>query len=607
MTTLLTVAGRKHPDGVGSDFEGGVVVQLDSGGTWSELASDSGDTIFWRLKNFINGSVHMLFHIRSTDFQLLNTPLNGKLFRSIDQGASWTDVTPDDSGNGEFARDMAQDVNGDLWLTTDERENGSSSETGKASRIYKSTDDGVTWAVKHTTVSAGLNRFFNIYNITCHPTDANIIVAEGRSPINATARMWRATDGSSFTRFTPTLDDADPTQAVNTGGAKMHVMNFLANGDMVWAGIFETANDDFFILQSTNDGDNWSTYLQEADSLGFSTDFQEDVLVYITSTNWLWEAPADLGSAPTKIADVANSPFSTGYDVHTISKHSDTLHLGIDTNPGTGATDDPSIYTRPVDLSSDWVQHTNFDNMDSDLGYRVYPAIDGLVGATEDEADEEPVRPPKFDEPPGGGGPIGDPGIGDPGIGEARRPRVPSLRGKRGRRGFKAGPPGFRSKLPPAQGEQIDKTIPDEYKEPLVRKWLKFGWLVRPMLEGQKTMTLRDWGPIEGVQWQHGELFFAYDIPPVEGGRRLALLRVMQEPFEDFTAGLRMADYHKLGFAYAMANQLTAPSGRTALEIWEDLIGHPRRLWLLRFQVQRIFEQGRKEQDTVNVGVPRRI
>lgn len=219
-------------------------------------------------------------------------------------------------------------------------------------------------------------------------------------------------------------------------------------------------------------------------------------------------------------------------------------------------------------------------------------------------------EPTKFDEPPGGGGPLGvggEPGAGDPGVGEARRPRVPSLRGKRGRRGFKAGPPGTRGKLPPVQGEQIDKRIPDEYKEPLVRKWLDFGWLVRPMLEGQKTITLRDWGTIEGVQWQHGELFFAYDGDPVEGGRRLALCRVMQVPFEDFTAGLTMADYHKLGFSYAMANQLTAPSGRTALEIWEDLIVNPRRLWLLRFKVERIFEQGRKEQDTVNVGVPRRI
>ncbi|KKK92462.1 hypothetical protein LCGC14_2702720, partial [marine sediment metagenome] len=163
-------------------------------------------------------------------------------------------------------------------------------------------------------------------------------------------------------------------------------------------------------------------------------------------------------------------------------------------------------------------------------------------------------------------------------------------------------------RLPPAEpGEQIDKSVPDEYEPKPVRKWLTFGWLTAPMLEGQKTITLRDWGTTEGLWWQHGELFYAYDAPPVEGGRRLALLRVMQVPFIEFTAGLRMVDYHKLGYSWAMANNLMSPSGRTGLQVWEDLHSRPERLWLLRFQVERIFEQGRKERGTVNVGIPRRI
>jgi hypothetical protein len=213
-----------------------------------------------------------------------------------------------------------------------------------------------------------------------------------------------------------------------------------------------------------------------------------------------------------------------------------------------------------------------------------------------------PPRPPKFDEPSGGGGPIGEPGIGI-----ARKPRRDIVRrGLRGRRGVPQ-PIGTRGE-PQVLGDPIDKRIPDEYEEPLVRKWLTFGWLTIPMLEGQKTITLRDWGPTEGVQWQHGELFYAYDTPPVEDGRRLAILRVMQEPFVEFTAKLRMADYHKLGFSYAMANQLLTPSGRTALQVWEDLHNKPESLWLMRFVVERIFEQGRKERGTVQIAeMPRRV
>ncbi|KKM94797.1 hypothetical protein LCGC14_1194760 [marine sediment metagenome] len=229
-------------------------------------------------------------------------------------------------------------------------------------------------------------------------------------------------------------------------------------------------------------------------------------------------------------------------------------------------------------------------------GARLDTSLQDITTKAPDTTGPGPL-PPKFDEPP-----AGDPGAGAPDVGEARVPRREPVvrRGLRGRRGFKAGPPGHRG-LPPVQGEQIDKRIPDEYEEPLVRKWLTFSWLARPMLEGQKTITLRDWGPTEGVQWQHGELFYAYDTPPVEGGRRLAILRVMQEPFVEFTARLRMADYHKLGYSYAMANRLMSPSGRTALQVWEDLHNKPQSLWLLRFAVERIFEQGRKERDTVQI------
>lgn len=601
MTTLLTLAGRKFDNG---SYTGGAVVQLGADGTWRELAESV--TVYWRLKNFSNGTVHTLWHIRSNGFAPLSTPDNGALHRSVDQGASWTDVTPNDSLDGEFARDIAQDANGDLWLITDNRERPDDpTATGKPSFVYKSTDDGVTWTLKFTTVNAGLNRHFKMFNITCHPTDADIVLVEGQNPVSGAVRIWKTINGG--TSFTST-DQADldlpspPDQFVNTGGAKMHIFNYLATGDVVWAGIFETDNSDFFILQSQDDGFTWTNFHNETSDTAPGTAFLEKTLAYFVSQKELLSAATDLSSGVTTVADIDDSPFETDNDFHDLDRivinSVDTLHLGVNVDsPNPTVTLDPSVFTRPADLSSDWVEHFAFDTMDSDLGYRLYVAIDGLIGATEDEADEEPVRPPRADEPPGGGGPSGDPAIG-----EARLPKREPVkrRGLRGRRGVPQ-PIGTRGKLPPVQGEQIDKRIPPEFKQPLVRKWLDFGWLVRPMLEGQKTITLRDWGTIEGVQWQHGELFFAYDGAPVEGGRRLALCRVMQVPFVEFTARLRMADYHKLGFSYAMANGLRPPSGRTALEIWEDWHTNPESLWLLRFVVERIFEQGRKEQDTVQI------
>ncbi len=603
MATLLTLAGRKRSL---NSWDGGAVVQLGTDGTWTELAA--GDTVAWRLKNFINGPIHTMFHIRAGGFAPLNTPDNGQLYRSADQGSTWADVTPNDSGNTEYARDIAQDANGDLWLITDEREQPDTFGANQPSYVYKSEDNGANWTLKYTTVIDSFNRRYQMYNITCHPTDADIVLVEGRSMVSGQTRMWRTTDGGdNFTRFTPTVS-SPPEQIVNTAGSKMHIFDYTLAGDLVWAGIFETANDELFILKSLDDGDSFEVYYTEVDTFGYGASFYEDMLVYILHANDLFESAAPVGQGQiTKIADDSDSPFISLNTFHGLSRFTtpagdDTLHAGIHTPfpSGSDSTKSPSVFTRPADLSSDWVEHPNFVNMHSDLGYRLYVAIDGLVGATAFEQ-EEPI-PPKADEPPAGDPGAGEPGAGEPGVGEARMPRREPVvrRGLRGRRGFKAGPPGHRG-LPPVQGEQIDKRIPDEYEEPLVRKWLTFGWLVAPMLEGQKTITLRDWGPTEGVQWQHGELFYAYDTPPVEGGRRLAILRVMQEPFVEFTARLRMSDYHKLGFSYAMANRLMAPSGRTALQVWEDLHNNPELLWLLRFAVERIFEQGRKEQDTVQI------
>ena len=586
-------------------WDGGAVVQLGTDGVWTELAA--GDTVAWRLKDFVKGVVHTMFHIRSGGFAALNAPDNGQLYRSADQGATWADVTPNASGNTEYARDIAQDANGDFWLITDEREKPDTVGTNQPSYVYKSEDGGVNWTLKYTTIVHAFSRNYQMYNITCHPTDANIVLVEGRSMINAEARMWRTTDGGdNFSRFTPSTP-SPPIQIVNTGGSKMHIFDYTLAGDLIWAGIFETANDEIFVLKSLDDGDNFGLYYTEANVIGYGASFHEDTLVYLLHANDLFESAAPVGQGQiTKIADDSDSPFTSDDSFHGLRRFTtpageDALHVGVhSSSPGNGATDSPSVFTRPADLGSGWIEHPNFANMDSDLGYRLYVAIDGLVGATVFEQEEPP--PPKFDEPPGGDGPTGEPGAGEPGVGEARMPRREPVvrRGLRGRRGFKAGSPDHRG-LPPVQGEQIDKRIPDEYEEPLVRKWLTFGWLAIPMLEGAKTITLRDWGPTEGVQWQHGELFYAYDTPPVEGGRRLAILRVMQEPFVEFTARLRMSDYHKLGFSYAMANRLMAPSGRTALQVWEDLHNNPESLWLLRFAVERIFEQGRKERGVVQI------
>ena len=947
---LLTLAGRKRTTGELGVWDGGVVVQLDSSGVWSELAA--GDTVAWNIQNFVHESAHILFHIRSAGFGANNTPDRGQLHRSVDQGSSWTDVTPT-SGNTEYVTDVAQDANKNMWCITSEYDRQDAGETqNKPSRIYKSTDDGATWSLSHkiTEQSFGV-RDYPAMNITCHPTDGNIIVVEGTETVSWNFRIWRTTDGGdTWSAAINASEPSPPLQRLNTSGALQHIFNYTVAGRMLYAGSFEVANDELFFLYSDDDGDNWNLRHSEAASLGYGAVFHEETLIYLLHQDDVFELAANVGPGKvTKIADTTDSPFENSYSFHGISRHIvttvDTLHLGInDSGPGAGATEDPSIYTRPADLSSGWVEHDAWATMESDLGYRVYIAINGVVGATEFEP--ETPRPPPPDEPPGGGEP-GVPGVGEPGVPSISQPGIGLSRKEkrdlvRARKRGRAEATKILRRQPLMITDRIDKSqIPQTAAEPTARKWLcfdrnarvltnmgfcaiekldldkhkvatiinekltfrdivcryankldnrlmvrleflygqknsvgnhgvnvttdhlfltanrgwvtaglitnkdilytgeivpnyeqqelidgtmlgdasmlknrftvsqtdfelvrlkqwalanfnpnsylpvkefprkpqyaisipvsiwsrqqhkkwypndkkivprdivltdrvlavwymddgclnkvkkgrsysvfctqgftkqdvyhlhkkleklgiestvtaacqinistsgtvvlmtrvgrfvppsmrykliegspefdintwninkqekigtdfvnickstmrnmyktvyclklsegdnfvtlggiahnSFGWLIDAVVQGHKTMTLRDWETIEGVQWKQGELVYAYDQPPSEGGKRIALLRLASEPFSDSTIKLKNSDFMKLGYSFALATQATPPSGRTIEQMWSDMHTKPQRLWVVRFTLERLYDQLAPERGTIGI------
>jgi len=610
---LLTLAGRKRTTGGGGAWDGGVVVQLDSSGAWSELVA--GDLMAWNLQNFIHESTHILFHIRSASFSANNNPDRGQLYRSIDQGTTWTDVTPS-SGNTEYVVDYDQDADKNMWCITSETAEQDEGNPDP-SRIYKSVDNGETWTLSHKITEQSFGtRDWPAFNITCHPTNTNIIVVEGTEMVAWNFRLWRTTDGGdTWSAAINASEPSPPLQRLNTGGALQHIFNYTVAGRMLYAGSFEIANDELFFLYSDDDGDNWNLRHSEAASLGYGAVFHEETLIYLLHQNDVFELAANVGPGKvTKIADTTDLPFEDSYSFHGISRHEvtavDTLHLGIyDSGPGSGATDDPSIYTRPADLSSGWVEHSAWATMESDLGYRVYIAINGVVGATEFEP--ETPRPPPPDEPPGGGGPgggePGEPGEGEPGVPSISQPGIGLSRKEkrdlvRARKRGRAEATKILRRQPLMITDRIDKSqIPQTAAEPTARRWLTFGWLIDAVVQGHKTMTLRDWEPIEGVQWKQGELVYAYDQPPSEGGKRIALLRLASEPFSDSTIKLKNSDFIKLGYSFALATQATPPSGRTIEQMWSDMHTKPQRLWIVRFTLERLYDQLAPERGTIGI------
>ena len=209
-------------------------------------------------------------------------------------------------------------------------------------------------------------------------------------------------------------------------------------------------------------------------------------------------------------------------------------------------------------------------------------------------------RPPQDQGPPAGPS-GGDPGAAFPptGIGRMRRERL-ARKQQREQRTQQAQ---VLRRIPSqARGDQIDKSAPPRGTAPVEpRKWLVFGWTTPAVMNSQKTLTLRAMGPVEAVQWRMGELVYAYDRDPSEGGERLALLRLTHDPYEVSTVQLRKSDFNALGFGYLQAMGITAPNGNTPAQIWQRMQQAPERLYVVRFRVERLYDSRAPTRGSVSV------
>lgn len=607
MPTLpLTLAGRKRNTGSPGAWLGSAIVQLDpADGEWKEKhANDANaNSIKWYLREYdaSDGRSRVLFHVESSRVRIadINYPARGILYRSLDRGETWTDVTPQSGVNAEYCGAIAQGADGALWCATDEREFNTTI-NGGPSRVYRSTDDGDTWTLSlEVSETSFTTRGWPIFHLAAKPLDADVVVAEGAEMVGNGVRLWRTTDGGDTwsAAFGPTAPDP-PAQFNNPGGGKQHVFDYTQQGTLVYGGIFETANDDLFILTSADDGDTFTLWHSEVGiSLAYGAELQETVDdIYLCFHHNMFRAPTTMngGGAPTELADTADgAPFTADHDLMDVSRHEvsdvDTLHLGANVDaPDAGATDDPSVFTRPADLTSGWAEHASWGTMNTDLGYRLYVGLKGLLGATQ-LPPTETAPPPRVAEPPvGPTAPVSEPARGEAlpptGIREKQRER---------RRQQRAVPtPVPQQRRPVFVADQVDRSqLPGTVAPIVPRRWLAFGWTTEAVLIGQKTLTLRDISVVEAHQWQNGELVYAYDEPPSAGGRRWALLRLLAQPYQVLTSELRKSDFNALGFGYLEAYGRRSPSGRAPGEIWAAWQQRPKRLAVFRFRVERLYDQ----------------
>ena len=279
----------------GSATNGQVLTANGSGGaTWEDASGGGGSSsglvqlngieedlgLHWNDKHDFGGTlnaVNGICHV-GNGIILAGTGSGGgegELYRSVDFGDTWTQITLDSALNNVFAIEHLErgivlvgtggDAGeGDIWRSTDYGQTFTLVEMGAnldgiydiayggngvvicgagisagEGDVYRSTDYGATWS--SVELDSGINQLASVEYLGGEV----FLAGAGQGP--GDGDIWRSTDnGASFTR----VDDQGTYE----------VVNFIqwCGGDVVIAGVGYTTGDGD-VIRSTDNGLNWST------------------------------------------------------------------------------------------------------------------------------------------------------------------------------------------------------------------------------------------------------------------------------------------------------------------------------------------------------------
>lgn len=125
--------------------------------------------------------------------------------------------------------------------------------------------------------------------------------------------------------------------------------------------------------------------------------------------------------------------------------------------------------------------------------------------------------------------------------------------------------------------------------------YISFAWTTPAVLAAAKTVTRRNWTGRHRAQFSAGQLVDAYDKSPRNGGRKVATIRLTEEPYTEQLRNFPLEDFDAEGFAYLAERRI--PMERISLGDvgwfpgWPQLDGISKDEWmdpLRRLSVERI-------------------
>jgi photosystem II stability/assembly factor-like uncharacterized protein len=171
------------------------------------------------------------------------------IYKSIDGGTSWQNMGLKNSGhisqiwiNPENSAEIIVAAQGPLWNDGGDR------------GLYKSTDDGTTWAlILEIDANTGINEF------VVDPRNADVIVA---SSYQRRRHVWTLINGGPGSGIHKTTDGGTNWQKITSGLPEDHMGRIglagaPSNPDMIYA-IIEANDEEKGVYRSLDFGNNWT-------------------------------------------------------------------------------------------------------------------------------------------------------------------------------------------------------------------------------------------------------------------------------------------------------------------------------------------------------------
>jgi hypothetical protein len=119
-------------------------------------------------------------------------------------------------------------------------------------------------------------------------------------------------------------------------------------------------------------------------------------------------------------------------------------------------------------------------------------------------------------------------------------------------------------------------------------KIISFAYTTPALLAGAKTVTRRDWKPEYALRFKSGDVCLAYDKSPRFGGKPVAKIILIGDPYQENTKIAPATDYEAEGFAWLKEHGIKVVGKYEVDMLWKvwKMDGFDK--WVVRFSLGEI-------------------